>query len=253
MTDLSDATHTVIVYANDTAGNIGNSETVHFSVNVPPPNIVVIYPENRTYATNSVPLTFTINKPTSWIGYSLDGQANVTITENTTLASLLDGNHRVIIYANDTGGNMGRSDSIYFTTDTTPPDIVAVSQSPLEDTVLPDDEVMVNSTVLDPVSGVKRVSLNYTSGNGTWIEVEMVNIEGDVWYGLIPPFPYGTNITYIIAASDNMDNTISTEDLGYEYQYPVIPEFAPMIVLYLFAVASILALLTRMKCLRGKL
>lgn len=147
---------------------------------------------------------------------------------------------------------MGRSDSVYFTTDITPPNIIAVSQSPLENNVLPDDEVMINSTVLDPVSGVKRVSLNYTSGNGTWIEVEMVNIEGDIWYGLIPPFPYGTNITYVIAASDNVDNTISTVDLGYEYQYPVIPEFTPMIVLYLFTVAYVLVLLTRKKHLRKK-
>jgi hypothetical protein len=91
-----------------------------------PPNIVVLSPENKTYSVDSVPLNFTVDETTSWMGYSLDGQANVTTAVNTTLSSLLDGGHHVVVYANDTAGNMGASETVYFTVDTTSPNISAV-------------------------------------------------------------------------------------------------------------------------------
>ncbi|MHA2202527.1 MAG: hypothetical protein ACW991_02450 [Candidatus Hodarchaeales archaeon] len=37
--------------------------------------------------TTSIGLNFTVNEPTSWIGYSLDSAANVTITGNNFLDS----------------------------------------------------------------------------------------------------------------------------------------------------------------------
>jgi len=87
----------------------------YFSVDTVAPSITVISPENTTYTTNSVSLNFTVNEPTSWIGYSLDGQANVTVTGNTTLSGLSDGSHSLIVYANDTAGNTGASEIVYFT------------------------------------------------------------------------------------------------------------------------------------------
>jgi hypothetical protein len=49
------------------------------------------------------------------MGYSVDGQANVTVTGNTTLPTLPKGSHELIVYANDTYGNMGSSEKINFT------------------------------------------------------------------------------------------------------------------------------------------
>lgn len=79
-----------------------------------PPTISIISPENKTYTVNNVSLTFTLSEPVSWIGYSLDEQANVTITGNTTLSRLSDGPHSLIVYAKDTSGNIGASEIIYF-------------------------------------------------------------------------------------------------------------------------------------------
>jgi hypothetical protein len=59
-----------------------------------------------------LPLNFTVDEPTSWIGYSLDQQDNVTIAGNVTLTGLPDGAHQVKIYANDTVGNIGVSETI---------------------------------------------------------------------------------------------------------------------------------------------
>jgi len=85
-----------------------------------PPRIDVLSPQNITYTKTSVPLTFTVNEPASWMGYSLDGQPNATITGNTTLTGLSEGAHSVTVYANDTSGNMGFSDTVYFTIFTAP-------------------------------------------------------------------------------------------------------------------------------------
>ena len=240
---LADESHTVIVYANDTAGNMGLSDIVHFTVDTTLPIIEIISPENKTYAMNSVPLSFTVNKEMSWIGYSLDGQTNVTIAGNTTLTDLLDGSHYLIVYANDTFGNMGLSDIVHFTVDSTPPNITVVSQIPPEDNVLPVDEVRVNATVTDDLSTLKHVTLNYTINNGTWFSEEMTNFEGDIWNATIPAFPYCTNVNYTIIAADNVGNTITTEEMGYEYQYHVIPEFPSLIILPLFMITTLLGII----------
>lgn len=85
-----------------------------------PPTIFVISPDNKTYTASDIPLTFILNKPTSWVGYSLNGQGNVAIAGNTTLTGLADGTHNIIVYARDTAGNMGASETIYFTIETAP-------------------------------------------------------------------------------------------------------------------------------------
>jgi len=124
---LSDGVHTITVYANDTAGNMGHSVTVYFAVDTTLPSIIILSPENKTYAENFVPLSFTVDKAVLWLGYSLDGQAHVTVTGNTTLAGLVDGVHYVVVYANNTAGKMGASDTVYFTVDTEAPIIVILS------------------------------------------------------------------------------------------------------------------------------
>jgi nickel transport system substrate-binding protein len=123
LTDLSLGSHNIIVYANDTDGNMGMSNIVHFTiVETPlPPVIAIISPENTTYTSKSVALTLDISEDTDWIGYSLDGAANVTITGDITLTDLSLGSHNIIVYANDTAGLMGSSDTIYFTIEEAPP------------------------------------------------------------------------------------------------------------------------------------
>jgi len=112
---LSDGSHIITVHANDTAGNMGSSDTVYFTIDTVSPDIEILSPENKTYATNSVSLNFTLDELTPWIGYSLDAEKNVTITGNTTVSGLSNGLHSLIVYANDTAGNTGASEMIHFT------------------------------------------------------------------------------------------------------------------------------------------
>lgn len=81
-----------------------------------PPDIVISSPQNQTYTTNSVNLAFTADEAILWMGYSLDGQNKVTVTENTLeLKGLSTGLHSIRVYANDAYGNMGVSETVYFT------------------------------------------------------------------------------------------------------------------------------------------
>lgn len=80
-----------------------------------PLNVSIVSPENKTYSTTEVPLTFTASEQASSIYYSVNGEANVSITGNTTLTNLTNGTHNLTIYAEDNIGNTGVSETIYFT------------------------------------------------------------------------------------------------------------------------------------------
>jgi parallel beta-helix repeat protein len=79
-----------------------------------PPKIALLSPVNQVFNESSVPLFFTVDKQANWIGYSLDGQDNITITGNITIAGLSSGLHNVTVYAKDEFENMGASETISF-------------------------------------------------------------------------------------------------------------------------------------------
>ncbi len=114
LSELAEGAHSIKVSVNDTFGNIASSDTIHFSVDTSPPKILVLSPESKTYGGTDVKLIFTVDEPASWIGYSLNGQDNVTITGNVTLAVLSEGSHSLIVYATDLVENTGVSKPIYF-------------------------------------------------------------------------------------------------------------------------------------------
>jgi parallel beta-helix repeat protein len=102
-----------IIYEN----NKDNYPLVAYS-NVPViyyPVISIVSPENKTYTVNNVSLAFTVSEPTSWMGYSLDDQTNVTISGNTTLTGLSNGLHNLTVYATNADGKTGTSETVYFT------------------------------------------------------------------------------------------------------------------------------------------
>jgi hypothetical protein len=159
---------------------------------------------------------------------------------------LFDGEERtenpitVIMNANHT------LEAVYFAVDITPPNITNVSQNPPKNNVLPEDEVKINATVTDALSEVKEVTLIYAYANisGMWIRVvNMTNLKGNTWNATIPAFPYCTNVTYTIMAEDKAGNAITTLEMGFEYQYHVIPEFPTAIIMSLFMVATLMTII----------
>jgi hypothetical protein len=76
--------------------------------------ISFLSPQNQTYSATDISLNFTMPKSAKFVRFSLDGQANVTITGNTTLKALTYGSHNITLYIDDQLGNTSPSETIYF-------------------------------------------------------------------------------------------------------------------------------------------
>jgi hypothetical protein len=114
LSGLRNGPHRLEAYALEGLTGLVASSAVYFTIDTPRPGISILSPQNNTYGTTSLPLSFAVNETASWLGYCLDRQTNVTIAGNTTLPGLSDGSHSLTVYANNTIGNTGASETIYF-------------------------------------------------------------------------------------------------------------------------------------------
>lgn len=111
--NLSQGSHTIVFFANDSAGNMGHSKVIFFSIDVKPPEIVISLPLNQTYGSTDIQLTFTVDEPTKELAYSLDSNTRIPIVGNISLPALTNGSHHLTIYATDENGNTG-SQTVFF-------------------------------------------------------------------------------------------------------------------------------------------
>ena len=126
---------------------------------------IILSPQNKTYTeNNTIPLTFIIDRSASWIGYSLNGQTNATITGNTTLPTLPDGKHNLVVYTNDTYGNIVSSPTTLFAVDTTAPTGAITVNGGATSTI--DASVILTLSAQDATSGVAQMRFfDFTWGN----------------------------------------------------------------------------------------
>ena len=183
-----------------------------------PPTIDLISPVNTTYPTvnatylkANVPLVFTIDKSTSWIGYSLNDATNKTITGDTTLTDLSLGSYNVIVYANDTDGNMGASDRVYFTIAEKAPPAIAL-KSPRNqtytETSIPLELIIVGTTAWTGYSldGAANVTMTGTTTTLTDLSLESHNI-----------IVYANDTAGLMGASDRVYFTIEEAPVGIDW------------------------------------
>ncbi|MHA1420010.1 MAG: right-handed parallel beta-helix repeat-containing protein [Candidatus Heimdallarchaeaceae archaeon] len=91
-----------------------------------------------------------------------------------------------------------------------PPDITAINHSPSTPTEL--DTITIDAIVTSP-HGVQSVALHYRVNSGTWIEVSMTFVSGDLYSVTIGSFAVGDTIEYYLSALDNsIDNNAAIED-----------------------------------------
>ncbi len=96
--------------------DVSTTSTYSFVVSSTPTIAICV---NATYEQSTVPLLVNIKETglelePCWIGYSIDNQSNQTISGNSTLTGLTKGTHSLVVYANDSFGNMGKSDTVFF-------------------------------------------------------------------------------------------------------------------------------------------
>ena len=104
-----------------------SSDLINFTVYAVPPQILLLSVANDTYEASDVPLVFAVNGKVSQISYSLDGEDNVIVDGNTTLAGLPNGEHCITICATDIVGNTGVSETVYFTVEVPFPSIMVIA------------------------------------------------------------------------------------------------------------------------------
>jgi hypothetical protein len=125
LNSLLDGRHTLRMYGNDSTGHLYTSEAVDFIVKDHDAPVIRIdadaiakgariLPHQKDFNWTILQIVFEVNEPTSWIGYSLDGNSNKTIYENYTITHLFYGSHTIIVYAKDNSGNIGTSEVYSF-------------------------------------------------------------------------------------------------------------------------------------------
>jgi len=176
----SEGEQTVIIYANDTNGNVGSS-SVTFTIDLTNPTVVIAYPNSGL---NSNSNTLDVNYSASDTNLDSCWYSNDTMSVNTTLASCAnitsitwgEGNHNVTIWANDSANNVGNN-TITFTIDLTSPSIAIIS---------PTNNSNTTDEQLDVLYNVSENNLdscwysNDTMGVNTTL-ASCVNITSVVW------------------------------------------------------------------------
>ncbi len=117
ITNLTTGPNSLVVYVNDTSGN-ENSSMVNFTIeeDTTAPDISIFSPVNGTeYDYRDIALNVSSNATDifSWY-YCLDGGSNTTFIPDTTLLNIQNGNHLLIVYAEDVVGNVN-SGNVTFT------------------------------------------------------------------------------------------------------------------------------------------
>ncbi len=120
---IADGTHSIAYYANDTFGNT-NSATRTFTVDTTAPVVAITSPSNNAnISSGTVDVAFTaidLTKDATW--YTVDGGASTIVAGSSFSISLADGAHSIVVYCNDSLGQVD-SDSVAFTIDATDPTI----------------------------------------------------------------------------------------------------------------------------------
>lgn len=131
--------------------------------------------------------------------------------------------------------------------DKTNPTIGAPTATPETD-IQENQDVTIAVQVSDALSGVKTVTLSYSTNDGTsWTDVSMaLNSTTGLWQAVIPGQAIWTNVNYKISSHDLAGN-LATSDEAHVFSYEVIPEFAPELIVLVFAVLTLGVVVLRKK------
>ena len=107
---LNEQNNTVYLYGFTIVG----SKEVNILIDITPPSINIETFANQKFFDANVPLNFLVSEPYLKASYVLDGQNNITISNNSVLTNLPLGLHNLTVYAWDNAGNVGASETAQF-------------------------------------------------------------------------------------------------------------------------------------------
>jgi len=184
-----------------------------------------------TWCTTDFTITLTATDERSGVAetyYKInDGPTKTVSADGQPLITTEGANNKLEYWSVDNAGNEESHHTLTeIKLDKTAPTIGVPSRTPDED-ILPEQEVKVSVGVTDVVSGVKNVSLSYTTDDGlTWTNLPMnYNSSTSLYEATIPPQRAGTWVKYKMVAQDNAGNQATKDGADPFFIYQVIPEF----------------------------
>ena len=228
VTDLNpNTTYYFTVRVVDTGGLYSDSNQVNaktLAAVIPdrtPPSIKLISPQNTTYGSYDIQLIWSANESIDWSGYSLNGGTNETIEGNHTIRVSKNGIYDLVLYANDTSGNMA-SIKVQFevSVDIDPP---VITHIPVADGV-EGEAIQIYAMITDNVA-VKEAFIYYRRrGETSYIKLNLTKCEKciDAYDATIPASSVNVPIIeYYILASDGR-NTVTDPSVDPENKPHII-------------------------------
>ena len=223
--DMPDGEYSLVITAYGSGGHaeaftkyvfyMTSVSVVNFTI-ATPPEVSVLSPLNETYGSSKVTLQLAVDKSFSKISYVLDYQNNMTIDGNATLTDLSNGMHNVTVYAWDTAENVGSSETVTFTVDTTAPSISILSPR--------NQTYEVPDVVLDFELGEAAPQVSYaldgeenhlpTEGNSTLIGTTLTGLSNGEHNLTV----YATDLAGNTGASETVYFTVKVPD-----PFPTLP------------------------------
>ncbi|MBW2966947.1 DUF333 domain-containing protein, partial [Candidatus Woesearchaeota archaeon] len=149
-------------------GAVDYSPTRTISVDTSPPTVSIMDPQERTYTSSAVPLNYVAydfsGVHSCWVTNTTGQNQSMPDCQNTTMTVSDEGNHTIILYANDTLGHLA-SEAQNFTVDLEPPNVTFYT--PPNETVTKNVTITVAVNVSDAVSSIAGCILewNHSSNN----------------------------------------------------------------------------------------
>ena len=194
---LPDGNTTIQIWANNSMFET-DTDSVTFLIDTIPPTIQIQSPTNKTYNTSTIWFNATANEEIdSWIvNYNGTNYTGINFSKE-----LIDGNYHLFIYANDSAGNVGLNDSVWFRVDTIPPTINI--QSPINGYTIP-----------NYVSGSIPIFTNFSVSDvnldSCWYFIDSVNTSINCSSGY-------NNFTFHLSSAGTFNLTVYANDsLGNE-------------------------------------
>ncbi len=211
----SDGSHNITLYVNDSYNNI-NQSTQYFSVDTVFPIITIISPISMSvsnHTTKSIWFNISLNENGNVSLCSIDNDGNITLTRlsNTyfyNLSSIVEGNHNVTFFANDSAGNMNSS-SVNFTVSIDP---VITNEAVDKSLVFVNESVNISATVSEDNVAFALVNITWPDGNYT--SQNMTNSSSSYYYLFNDTNQTGV-YNILVYVNDTLNNEANAS-LGFE-------------------------------------
>ena len=237
--------------------NEGLSRSITRSIPIDSTSPTTVHAYDDLWHTIDFEINLTANDDLSGIAetyYQINNGPIKTVSTNGQPLITTEGSNNTLEYWSV--DNAGNEESHHILTgiklDKTVPNIEVPSREPARD-VQRLQPVKISVNVTDALSGVKNVTLSYTTNDGaTWTNLPMnYNSSTKLYEATIPGQEVGTWVRYKIVAYDNAENPATLDGTEPYCKYPVIPEFPSTLILPLLMTITLLAVILYRKTQRS--